>query len=78
MLRFRAADDVMADRVRGISAFQLHDGAERVEHFSRLGRPGISSEIRPQFLDGKRVNSGMLSYVERVQMKAERAHLAQQ
>src|ERR1019366_4212856 len=62
----------------GISALQLSDGAEGVEQFSGFGRAGMARERRPQFLDGKGVEAGVLAGIERVQVKAERAHLPQQ
>ena len=47
---------------------------EGVEQFARLGRPGGTVEILPQFLDGVGVHPSMLANVKRMQVKAESAN----
>ena len=58
--------------------FSFSDGAEGVEQFAALGGVCTAIGIGSQLFNHVSVYPGVLADVERVQMKAERAHLAQQ
>ena len=64
ILRFRTADDVVADGLGGIGTFQLCDGAESVEQFPGFRRPGVALELGSQFFEGVSVHPGMLADIE--------------
>src|ERR1700689_2190220 len=62
----------------GIISLQFGDGAKSFEQFTTFGGVGAAVGIGPEFLKGACVHAGVLADVERVQVKAEGANLAQQ
>ena len=82
LLRFSSADDVVTDRMRGISALQFCDRAESVQHVPSFWRSRLfierRIERRPKFLQSMGVYACMLADVKRVQMKTEGANFPQQ
>src|SRR5215470_2390913 len=68
---FGAADDVVANRVTRVSAFEFGNGAEGFKHLAPHRGLRFGIQIAAKFLHDLGMQPGVLADVERVQVKSE-------